>query len=301
MKKLLLCFTVILTMHAAFAQTWCPPGAVWHYVFNNPYMPYENGILQMEFTNTLTVNSIACKRISSTFFGSYNCYPGPNCQTQAYNWGYMDTYENNSVVYIYNPVALAFDTIADFNASVGDTWRMITNCPTPPNLTVTSVGQVTFNNVPLKTLQLAVPAGAYVYTVTMIEKIMSTMGGMYPTIGCIADVGYQGNFACYSDNNFLPYPTASPSCNYLVTSLRENASLQRETRLYPNPNNGNFQLEIDQAARICIYNLLGEEVYSSVFEKNEKINIEAGYLKPGAYILKSSTAGGSAQLKFIRQ
>lgn len=80
---------------------------------------------------------------------------------------------------------------------------------------------------------------------------------------------------------------------------------QTMVSVYPNPNNGEFALEINNApageARISIVNAVGESVYDSRFmisqtRHQEKFNVN---LSSGVYFLKMETANGKLVRKLI--
>ncbi len=88
-------------------------------------------------------------------------------------------------------------------------------------------------------------------------------------------------------------------------------SLSKETdklNLYPNPNNGEFKLEISGVnansndIEISVYNLLGEKVYTT---KHELINgslssnINLNEIPNGAYFIKAITSGKTYTVKTI--
>jgi PKD repeat protein len=80
-----------------------------------------------------------------------------------------------------------------------------------------------------------------------------------------------------------------------ITGLKNNTSVNASVKIYPNPNNGEFVLSvnnIDSKAKttdILIYNTLGQIIFRNTYENengelNKKINIDE--LPSGAYILK---------------
>jgi len=129
----------------------------------------------------------------------------------------FQTYENNKVTFLYNQSTLAFDTIANFNANIGDKWLDIhfpdgnsnatcyNNTVLPrKSVTVIDTGHVLVNNLPLKkiTVTYQLGFGSYTGTLTMVEKISGINGFLFPFAHCIIDGPSYGNFVCYSDNNF---------------------------------------------------------------------------------------------------
>jgi vacuolar-type H+-ATPase subunit F/Vma7 len=60
-------------------------------------------------------------------------------------------------------------------------------------------------------------------------------------------------------------------------------------KLYPNPNNGQFTLElrnIGNRATVTVYNMLGVKVYNSVANNQTNLNINLPELQKGIYVVK---------------
>lgn len=72
-------------------------------------------------------------------------------------------------------------------------------------------------------------------------------------------------------------------------------------RLFPNPNNGNMNIDLRGVtfAKISISDAIGREIYSkeAIREEELKISLETG--KPGLYILKCESDKGTELKKFI--
>jgi PKD repeat protein/uncharacterized membrane protein len=64
---------------------------------------------------------------------------------------------------------------------------------------------------------------------------------------------------------------------------------EKSVKVYPNPNNGQFTLEltnIESGATVCIYNLLGESVYKSKAKNQDSHKVNLPYIKRGIYFVK---------------
>jgi hypothetical protein len=335
MKKILFCLAIIFTVTSTQAQNWCPPGARWHIKRGHPISsPWHDGIIEMSYTTNTTVIGVPCKRLDAVFKGTrlFGAGGGYNI-TEPYNSYY--TYENNNVVFLYNG-SNAFDTLVNFNAIPGDKWlkprSAQTLCTSRPVLTVTDTSRVNINGFLLKQIKtidsasvlawswIDTTAYSYTYTYaeaqTFVERILF-LGGWsqnlfpsncegYPPDTLSSDGGPPPNvFRCYRDFSFPVYKDiwyfgGNSDCSSL-TGSETIANKEVNIRLYPNPHNGSFQLELQVSTRVTIINVLGETVYATYFKEPGTELIEATHLPPGVYVLKAKTAEGNGQMKFIRQ
>lgn len=287
---------------------WCAPGATWHYrVYQSPY-PYYDGNLKLVVTNTVLINNIICNNMVGTFVGIKDLPSFPTVTVT--NHVNFQTYENNKVVYIYNADFLNFDTIANFNANIGDKWLGIkypnSTCVWPntnyvrPTLTVVDTGHVMINNVFLKKIKVSTQIPS-TYSFTIIEKVSGLSGFLFPYNNCIIDAPYYGNFVCYSDDNFPLYNPSSAICDYIPTGVKENSTSNSFLKLYPNPSTGNFNIELDKPCKLKIYNTLGALVYENAFTEAGNFQINISNLANGIYQLKAENAQGSSYSKLIKE
>ncbi|MES2679778.1 MAG: T9SS type A sorting domain-containing protein [Bacteroidota bacterium] len=335
MKKILLCSAVIFAMASAFSQNWCPPGARWHFKRGHPVSsPWHDGIIEMAYSTNTTVIGVPCKRLDAVFKGNRLIGAGGGYNiTEPYNSYY--TYENNNVVFLYNG-SNAFDTLVNFNALPGDKWLKPrspqTLCISRPVLTVTDTGHININGFFLKQIKtidsasvlawswIDTTAYSYTYTYaeaeTFVERIMF-LGVLsqnifpancegYPQDSTSSDSGPPSNvFRCYRDFSFPVYKNnwyfgGTSDCGSL-TGIETIENNNINIRLYPNPNNGGFQLDLQAPANVSIINVLGETVYTACFKEPGTVTVEANQMPPGVYVLKAKTAEGNGQMKFIRQ
>lgn len=306
MKKNLLFFFILFLSVTSRAQSWCPPGATWYYrdINTNPDT-WKDGTLELKFTHTVTINNVVCKEIKGTFYGASNhqdpsYYEVPDYVTYR-------TYENNNVVYIFNVSSQQFDTIANFNAHIADSWfyalnsSFCTDINVPRNrLTVYDTGHVVINTVSLKKLVVS-PLNVTPQNV-IIEKIGGMPGFLFIMQDCSLDGSTMGNFSCYTDDNFLTYKKAGiTDCNFNTVSIMENVLSNQYIKLYPNPNSGNFKLDLQNGSQITIYNALGSEVYTNTFTSPGTYDIAMASASPGIYYLKTHNNSGHSYSKFIKQ
>jgi hypothetical protein len=136
----------------------------------------------------------------------------------------------------------------------------------------------------------------------MIEKIAGLSGFLFPYNHCIIDGPIFGNFVCYSDNNFPLYNPSSSICDYVPTGvgINENSFSNSPLKLYPNPNNGNFNIELDRPSKVSIYNTLGDLVYDHEFSEAGNFQINLSDLAKGILTAKVENEQGHSYYKIIK-
>ncbi len=283
------------------AQNWCPPGATW---YHRMYIPY-NGHVKLQVTGTVSINNITCFNMNGVFTGQTQQPNGPVTSMNLYS---LNTYESNGVIHIYNTSTQLFDTIANFNASIGDKWLKLElppgNCQ-PSNrvaLTVIDTGHVIINGISLKTLSLSVPWGSSSYTHVAVERISSTTGFLAPYISCLLDSPGYGDFVCYSDNNFPTYNPTSDVCAYIPTGITKNSADGSYLNAYPNPINNQLTIELPDAAECEIFlaDLLGNTwpLKTSTIGSS-KLQADLHAFHPGVYFMSVYHNGGLAGVEKI--
>lgn len=310
MKQLLLLILLFIQICGAIAQSWCPPGAKWHYrinISNVGSYRYVNGTTELKYTNTVTINNITCKELKASFYGidyfGSPPYPAPSLNP---NYFTLHTYENNKVLYIHNAATNSFDTIVDFNSKPGDTWLLAlsngTNCLFPrEKMTVLDTTHIIINGQSLKRVRTTYTLSGSPFVEVFIEKLACTSNFMYIQQFCIYDQTTYGRFVCYEDDNFPVYMTpGNTECIYPV-SLEDRKISTTSVNLYPNPNNGHFSLELAESTKVEIINSLGARVYHSAFDEKGTVNLNASGLAKGLYYIHTKNASGQGYTKFIKE
>ena len=67
-----------------------------------------------------------------------------------------------------------------------------------------------------------------------------------------------------------------------------------ETKLYPNPTEGNFTVEGLNVAKVEVYNLVGQKVYS---EQGKMVSIDASEWNKGIYLVAITNNNGAVETK----
>jgi hypothetical protein len=77
---------------------------------------------------------------------------------------------------------------------------------------------------------------------------------------------------------------------------------EKSIKVYPNPNNGQFTLElgnVESGSSVCLYNLLGTVVYRSVTSSETALKINLPGIKKGIYFVKVADKGKQLTKKIV--
>lgn len=282
-----------------FGQSWCTPGATWKYTYTSGFA--TEGYVEIKYDGDTTIDNQLAHRLSKKFIGfdhiseqpiSYNRYP-------------EYTYENNGVVFLR--YKNQWDTLYNFNATVGESWRMakqpeVNACDSNGTITVLAASSKWINNKLLKYVVVKVNPNSYnsLYTDTIIEKIGFINGYMFPYDQCnlTLDVNEGGPFRCYSDNDFPVYkPHFSKECDYVkLETIPNKISLA----IFPNPASSIIQLKADlnwQDSRFEIGTIDGKKVLSG---KSTNL-IDISSLEKGTYLLSVYHQAGTSTSKIVKE
>lgn len=256
--KILITTSLLLATISATSQTWCDPGADWKYNYSNGFG--TEGYTQMTYVGDTLILGQAAQKIDKHIYA----YDYNSAQNIEYDLGQEYTYEENGIVYLrYNN---NWDTLYNFNASIGDTWKMagqptLNACDSSSTLTVTAIGSTIINSVLLNYLVVDF-SFPWEYSDTIIEKIGFTGSYMLPYDLCngALDGNEGGPFRCYQDDNFASYqPHYTGHCDFIVGVTE--STQQTQMRIVPNP--ATDQIEITGLTNFnfeyTLTNTLGEE------------------------------------------
>lgn len=295
MKHLLYIFLFFYS--STHAQHWCQPGATWHFHNQSLQMnSYKSGVTELKYIDTVTVNNILCKKLVGTFIGVTPFSASPVTTITSL---YFKTYENNKVYYLYDSTFNTFDTLANFNALIGDSWR-VPEFPsdnsvlcqfTRPIVTVIDTGHILLNSIYLK--KVIVKNNLTNEIDTIIEKIAGFNHFLTPTYACITDVPDHGKLMCYIDNGFSVIKKAGyVNCFYDPTEVPENNKSNTTFKVYPNPfrntTTASFYVSDIHLTSVNLYDIMGKELtvtYCSDLKPGYN-KIEIKNISQGIYFLK---------------
>lgn len=292
--KTLLTITLLLLASSCFSQTWCDAGANWKYSFFRAF--YAEGYTEISYTGDTTLNGQTAQILKKR----RNVYKYLSEQHDSYDIGEDYTYEDNGVVYIL--FENNWDTLYNFNASIGDSWRLpkqplINACDSNSTLTVTATGTKIINSVPLKYLVVDF-SFPFSTTDTIVEKIGFIGDYMLPYDYCNGawDQNEGGVFRCYKDFTFSTYkPHYSGECND-VLSVTENI-LVNSIKIGPNPVSDQLEIigEIAPNSEFRVVDALGKKWEVTV----HKNTLNVRDLPSGIYHLSIIQNAGMSHHKFI--
>ncbi len=98
-------------------------------------------------------------------------------------------------------------------------------------------------------------------------------------------------------------PTSETACALSPLPTGLNEAVSNISRIYPNPNNGNFTIElnsIENSAEVTLFDLAGRMVYYTK-ENSSKLNVSTGNLTTGMYIVEVKTGNLSSRIKVTIQ
>jgi hypothetical protein len=214
----------------AKAQTWCPPGAVWHYT----WMPYaadpKSGVIEDRYVGDTVVLGKTCKKIVGTFTGKMTA----SSPVISFPFRRSYTYLEQGVLYVYSNHT--FDTVVNWNAAVGDQWLRNTlpgECNARRAVKVIYIDQVKVNDVSLKRVvttysnTIRTNNGPQPTNTTdeIIDRVMTTNKYIFPMY-CEMDYrldhySYFGELICYEDDQFPMFKRKGFTDCFYITSSNE--------------------------------------------------------------------------------
>ena len=280
--RLLLLF--LLCSGLSFAQNWAPNGAQWHY----SYYGFFPGYVDIAYSGDTLIDGQVTKKLTKTFHGL-----GWGMDVTSYSIGTEYTYEANGVVYLR--YQNQWDTLYNFNAQVGESWRMakqplISNI-IPPNsrMKVMSTGTMMINNEARNYFVIDKCDSNNMSFGFLQDTLIENIGFLheyllpYDQFDGAVDGNEGGPFRCYSDNNFAIYkPNYLEVCDYIMgtTELEGSASFQ----VYPNPVSDQINIPESLIQEYNHYRILSNE--GKLIQKGQTTEqIDVANLPAGNYTL----------------
>lgn len=174
----------------------------------------------------------------------------------------------------------------DFNAETGDTVLVNNAFWVEDGMVIDSVGTVILNSGEQR--KCLYPRGISSWnpspnTLKWIEGIGSSDGLFFPQGGELVDASLW--LSCFTQNDTIKY---GDSC--IVFLNVETISSRNATNVYPNPNNGNFNIQLPKrlggTSQLVIQNTIGQIVYqSTVGTTNGLVEVNLNNVVNGLYTI----------------
>lgn len=122
------------------------------------------------------------------------------------------------------------------------------------------------------------------YNIYFIEGIGSTYGLFELSPGCVTDFP-DYTLTCFQQNGLTLYPDTTSSCQ-LITSVNSINTVSDQVKVFPNPSNGSFTIDLDKSIKfkeIQLTSLPGNIILQKLVKNQTTITID--HLPNGLYIL----------------
>ncbi|MFT5912241.1 MAG: hypothetical protein ACI9XO_003774 [Paraglaciecola sp.] len=203
------------------------------------------------------------------------------------NFGHIYTFEQNDMVFFYNPDIDEFVVFYDFTAEAGDSWR--TTMPESDlqfefgsfEVFVDSTSVVELAGQDLKALHVRYTIddiGQTEYASTIVEYLgdLESMFAGYLDIATLCDGEYNRGFRCFENDafglvNFVDFPCDS---TWLISSTNDVTKKDFMVTVYPNPTKTSFIVETTgKNASLAVYNYFGQKVHQQMTQTSIEINV----------------------------
>jgi hypothetical protein len=297
--RLLLFF--LLFSGFSFAQNWAPTGAQWHY----SYFGFFPGYVDIAYTADTIIDGQAAKKLTKTYHGL-----GWGMGITSSEIGAEYTYEANGVVYLR--YQNHWDTLYNFSAQVGDSWRMakqpLINNIIPPNsrMKVLSTGTMTINNEARNYFVIDKCDSNNMSFGFLQDTLIENIGFMrdymlpYDQFDGAVDANEGGPLRCYAHNNFATYqPLFTEVCDYIMGTNELNASASFQ--IYPNPVSDQVNIPEAYATEFkaySIYSTDGKLVQSG--QTSEQIAVAKLPIGNYTLVIQNKTQNRYAKVLVVR-
>jgi hypothetical protein len=102
---------------------------------------------------------------------------------------------------------------------------------------------------------------------------------------------FEGDIECESDFTKSFFQPENKYVKVEVTALEENVT--GDIKLYPNPTNGNLNIQVEAMRRITIANALGQVVYDQEVNSDSEV-VDMAQYQTGVYMVRITTDNGVA-------
>lgn len=302
MKKLLPILIPFLFVQKAMCQpvVFCPPGAEWHYLFDNFWHPDTNEEVKYIRDSIIGQDTFkVLKHKRKKFYLNDNIAPGSN--------GLTLIKQKGDTVFFKNYLTQgSWQILYNFAAQPGDTWQttvIVYNGAQPSvtyNYTVNAVGSVNINSFSLRTMSVSCA-----FTMTQWPNPNPTpalfnaqfterFGGSKFMFNFVnykwsSDGDMLKSFLCYEDDQFGLKQFTDTYCEFNADVSIDEVSETGKNVFFPNPATDKISMEIHNASgnlSLCLSDISGRELKQTELQSGrQKHTIDLSGLAEGVYLI----------------
>lgn len=297
---LLLIFACICLQQQA--QVWCTPGSIWRFGY---FSMGGVGYRILSYTGDTLVAGKQCNKLKEARIVQP---ANPIFNTPLYYFTHVD----NQVVYLLDQATGNFDTLYNFNANIGDKWRL------PPvshpkcaasHITVADTGHVLIQGQSLRSFTLSqVQAFPTLGATGLFGVVYERIGAIdcypynkYNMCSNMTDAFSSGALHCFSDHQVSDYKSNFIGSCDLYVGMEKLSLEETGVVIYPNPGRGIFQVQLphavaEQETWLTVSDVTGRIVKQLQLARGITGHpIDVSTLENGLYIL---SVQGSSQTLF---
>ncbi|MFZ1693618.1 MAG: T9SS type A sorting domain-containing protein [Flavobacteriales bacterium] len=292
----------------SLAQSWCPPGANWH--FRDISFTYE-GYLHRAYTGDTIVLGQPAQRIVANGMRVY--LPGtPGADTTWIINEITHTSLQNDVLMVpaWSPSGLAWDTLLRFDAVPGDRWYLpnyyqYCNGQEPYGvLQVLDTSHVIVEGVSLRRWSVGTLGffGEVLWNQFYYERI-GFLDGLIPFPFCGAFIELGESLKCYWDNSITFIAPGQPIGTTCDITLGAPSPVSTDMiSAAPNPGREQLMLTLPASShRVELIDALGR-IHFTHANLTGTATIATAHLPSGAYVIRVEDAYGSrTSLRWIKE
>lgn len=261
MKNFLLCISILIYSSNFHSQIWVHDNAVWHYDFSTGF---SGGFIKIEHTQDTLLDSKNAKMFVST---KYEFAYDQNNVLNLIDNSIIDsnyTWVNGDTVFYWQNEQ--FEILYNFANSLGDSWiidhdgETYYECSDTSTVEIINEGTINLSGIDYTSFELYSADSSYMklrgnYNARFgaHSTDFSLFNYLFP-ISSICDPSIIIDFAsfqfkCFEDDS-LSYNPSGEDCEYLLTHLGISDLNNFNSKIYPNPNNGEFIIESTNQSEI---------------------------------------------------
>ncbi|MDF1675970.1 MAG: T9SS type A sorting domain-containing protein [Vicingaceae bacterium] len=285
MKKIAITLIMVFLTLNIFSQTpnFFIDNSVWTYYTSESTEPgmlaYHTILEKDSIIGDTTINSLFYKKlfVRSQTTKHFLCSPCPSMfvDTVVSSEKYIRYDTLTKKVFLLEDTSTVEKCIYDFNLVVGDTTMMQQyGFPTYP-YTIDSIKTILFFGSNVKKFYVS---GGNSGDNFIIEGVGGSNGLTFfqPNEYVVSGGYYSTYLACFQSGDSI-FNNGGWTCpSFVVVSIKEN-KLKKQVKIYPNPNNGSFEMVLDapfQQANLTIFDLTGKVIIQQkITQNNTQLNL----------------------------